>query len=33
VDVVEEPLPGVVTVTEVESTRVILPDSNEEKGD
>jgi hypothetical protein len=33
VDVVEEPLPGVVTVTEIESTRVILPDSGEEKGD
>ena len=33
VDLIEEPLPGVVTVTEIQSTRVILPDSDEEKGE
>jgi hypothetical protein len=30
VDVIEEPIPGVVSITEVESTRVIIPDSDEE---
>ena len=30
VDVVEEPVPGLVTITELETTRVIIPDSDEE---
>jgi hypothetical protein len=31
--VVEEPVPGVVTVTEFESGRLIFPDDEDEKGD
>jgi hypothetical protein len=31
VDIVEEPAPGIVTVTEIESVRVSVPDSAEEK--
>jgi len=31
VDVVEEPLPGLLTVTELETTRVIIPDSDAEE--
>jgi hypothetical protein len=30
VDVVQEPIPGIVTVTEIESVRVTVPDSAEE---
>jgi len=30
VDVIEEPLPGVVTVTEFEAARIVLPDTDEE---
>jgi hypothetical protein len=33
VDVIEEPLPGVVAVTEVEAQRVALADSDEEDED
>jgi hypothetical protein len=33
VDVIEEPVPGVVTVTEVETTRLIVPDSTDEDMD
>ena len=31
VDIIEEPVPGVITITEFESTR--MPESNEEDGD
>jgi hypothetical protein len=30
VDIVQEPVPGIVTVTEIESVRVTVPDSAEE---
>jgi hypothetical protein len=30
IDVVDEPLPGVVRVTEIEATRVTLPDSKDD---
>ena len=33
IDVVEEPVPGVVTVTEFESGRLIFPDTEDEKDD
>ena len=33
VDIVEEPVPGVITVTEFESTRIDVPESDEEDGD
>ena len=33
IDVVEEPLPGVVVVTEFEAVRVAVPDSDEEDKD
>ena len=29
-DIVEEPVPGIVTVTEIETVRVTMPDSGEE---
>ena len=31
IDVVEEPFPGVVTITEFETERLIVPDSGDEK--
>ena len=31
IDVIEEPFPGVVTLTEFETVRVTLPDSDEDK--
>jgi hypothetical protein len=31
IDVVDEPLPGVVRLTEIEETEVTLPDTKEEK--
>ncbi len=31
IDVVDEPLPGVVRVTEIEETEVVVPDSEEEE--
>ncbi len=33
IDVIEEPVPGVVTVTEFEATSVAVPDSDDENGD
>jgi len=33
VDVIEEPVPGVVTVTEFEAERIVLPDSDDENED
>jgi hypothetical protein len=30
IDVVDEPLPGVVRVTEIEATRVTIPDANDD---
>ena len=31
IDVVEEPFPGVVTITEFESERLVVPDSADER--
>lgn len=33
IDVVDEPMPGVVRVTEIEATRVTLPDSDDNDGE
>ncbi len=30
IDIVDEPLPGVVRVTEIEATRVTIPDANDD---
>ena len=32
IDVVDEPMPGVVRVTEIETTRVTLPNSDDDEG-
>jgi hypothetical protein len=33
IDVVDEPVPGVVRVTEIEDVSVVMPESEEENGD